>query len=480
MKSFARVDVLDAITRQVVRDDGHDWRRALSDTVFVCTQHLLETTGSLVESLLDLGARGDLIFVLGKCYSTCPSVLDRLGRIVAYAHGGTTPEAPGGYQRAFLADVDRLCRAASAEVGRKGRRVVVLDDGGLSIERIGQILDANGSPKRVVGIEQTTFGVGRLGPLDRTRRFLDADPPPPVILVAQSAAKTVLEPPMIAEAILARSPASLDFRLRCGIIGLGNIGCSLARNLLIERHEVAGQIERRAVAGHDIKRQQARLLEAGMHWSGGLADLIERSDVVFGCTGKDVFEGNLSALDGAYGVKIFASCSSGDREFRSLIRHIHDASGVAAGPFAPLDHVFPNRQTPAGRGHDSFFPHGSLEVIVARGGFPVNFDGSPESVPSRDIQLTRGLLLGAILQAVCRDTARDSSSTVTRMLDPEIQRFVVARWQESRRLSPEDSGRFPDLDRFEDTAWIREISRGLHVPCKAISNLFRGDRHARP
>jgi hypothetical protein len=457
MSLFARVDVLDAIARQAGQDDGCE--KALSETAFICTQHLLETTGSLVEALLEMGAHGERIFVQGKCYSTCPDVLDRLSRVVAYAHGGTVPEAPGGYPLAQLADIDRLGHAAaSAKAVRTARRVVILDDGGRAIDRAKRALDTHGV-RRVVGIEQTTFGVGRFGTT-----------PPLVILVARSAAKILLEPPMIVDAVLAKTPVPLDGkRLRCGVVGLGNIGTALARRLAV-RHEVAV---------HDVDPPPA-LPAKGLHWSETLADLIERSVVVFGCTGHDIFRSGLSALGRAYGTKIFVSCSSGDQEFQTLIRHIADTSKIQVNPLATLAHVFSNRETPSGRNLDVFFPHGSLEIIVACGGFPVNFDGSAESVPSRDIQLTRGLLLGAILQAILCYTAPKPTGTVTRMLDPDIQRFVVARWRKSRPLSPGEADRFPDLDRFDDEAWVRERSRGKHFSCPAVQRLFRGDRHVGP
>jgi hypothetical protein len=456
MKLFARVDVLDAIIRQVEQDDGHGWRQALSETVFVCTQHLLETTGSLVESLLEMGARGDRIFVQGKCYSTCPGVLDRLGRIVAYAHGGTIPEAPGDYRRASLADVDRLCRVASAGPIRKARRVVILDDGGQSIDRIKRLLDADVSPAQVVGIEQTTFGVGRLGSL-----------PPTVILAARSAVKVLLEPPMIVDAILARVPVLLgNERLRCGVIGLGNIGSPLAGRLT-PRHDVAV---------HDV-RPRHELPEDGIHWwnrvhwSESMADLVNRSDFILGCTGNDIFKNKIYQLNCIYGIKVFASCSSGDQEFHTLIRYIAGASKAKFEPLGAIDHAFPNGYPPTDQ--NPFPPHRSLEIVVARGGFPVNFDGSPESVPNRDIQLTRGLLLGSIIQAIHCYPSREHTGAVTRMLDPDIQRFVVDSWRESRPLLPEESDRFPDLDRFDDDRWIRRRSGGHYVPSRDIRRLFR-------
>ena len=95
------------------------------------------------------------------------------------------------------------------------------------------------------------------------------------------------------------------------------------------------------------------------------------------------------------------------------------------------------------------------EITVARGGFPANFDGSGESVQKDDIQMTRALLLAAVLQA----TYAGESGHVRTMLEPEFQRFIVSHWIElqSHRLHWFDSGL---IDKFKDLEWIEQNSGG--------------------
>ena len=85
------------------------------------------------------------------------------------------------------------------------------------------------------------------------------------------------------------------------------------------------------------------------------------------------------------GEKVLISCSSQDLEFRSALLSLND------GNHGPVS----QRQLTC----EVTVPLSEGKLRILRGGFPVNFDGSRESVPAADIQMTRGLLLGAILQA---------------------------------------------------------------------------------
>ena len=135
--------------------------------------------------------------------------------------------------------------------------------------------------------------------------------------------------------------------------------------------------------------------------------------------GEDIFR-KATWINSLTGPKTLISCSSEDKEFLSLLRLL-DWQGYVpdSNPFqtVPLD-----------------LPNCTLRIL--RGGFHINFDGSPESVQSTDIQMTRGLLLGGILQAAFCERGKWQALERGEMLDPAIQQLVVTKWlkQEPSRV----------------------------------------------
>jgi len=135
-------------------------------------------------------------------------------------------------------------------------------------------------------------------------------------------------------------------------------------------------------------------------------------------------------------------------EFRSILQSLNDGNHELVSPPQLTSEV----TVPLAQG----------KLRILRGGFPVNFDGSRESVPAADIQMTRGLLLGAILQAVSL-IGNGHTQPLRTMLLPELQRLVVSEWiqiRASRRTSFEPWL----LDRFlqDDLGWIADNSGGVH------------------
>ena len=153
-----------------------------------------------------------------------------------------------------------------------------------------------------------------------------------------------------------------------------------------------------------------------------LEELYSKSTTIFGCTGKDTLAGQ-EWWPKLNGEKVLISCSSQDLEFRSALVSLND------GKQAPVS----QRQLTC----EVTVPLSEGKLRILRGGFPVNFDGSRESVPAADIQMTRGLLLGAILQAASLiESGQTNPERI--MLLPEVQRLVVSEWiqiRASRRKS---------------------------------------------
>ncbi len=109
-------------------------------------------------------------------------------------------------------------------------------------------------------------------------------------------------------------------------------------------------------------------------------------------------------------------------------------------------------------------------IRILRGGFPINFDDSGESVPANDIQLTRALVLGSVLQAIQffgKSEILDKGGVYA--LDPQIQSFVIREW-----LKYQPAHRFPKdiTDKFQNEEWILEHSGGTYESCEVFSENY--------
>jgi hypothetical protein len=365
--------------------------------ILVGAQHILGTTASLFLTLTSGRLRPNRVFVQGKYYSTNFQTLARLRGRGFRVDGGLAPLAAHSFREAFASQAERMWNEVlSVAADADDTAIVVLDDGGTFLEvapwpQLGS--------RKVVGIEQTTMGIERL---ERTGVHI------PVVDVARSWAKTNWESPSVGEAVV-RSleklvPGQLE-KYRFGIVGIGNVGTAVG-SALIKRHC--------AVAGYDVALR--REVPAGVVLTGDLADLLEKSDLVIGCTGKDIFEAFTDEWPWK-GRKIFASASSEDIELSSLLRCTgHDEVGID-GQSIDCKRV----------------QQGDAEAVVLRGGYPINFDGGIHSVHPAEIQLTRALLLLGIAQGL-EDIETGPRGTGIIALDLDRQERLVAEWKRMRAV----------------------------------------------
>jgi D-isomer specific 2-hydroxyacid dehydrogenase, NAD binding domain len=363
-------------------------------------QHLLETTGSLFESLIHLGLKPEHTYVLGKLYSACPSVEDKLRRLGVKVFENKVPDRFGAFCDQFKCDVEALWDSAIRDgVFENVSRVVILDDGGYAIAQTPKLVYDRLS---VHGVEQTMSGIKFI------ERVSDVIP---IVDVASSAAKTLLEPELIREAVFKRVSSGVIASSSVGVIGLGNIGFAVASALKKSHRPVY-------VYDRDIDN-------VGTEWDQhffrceSISEVFANADVIFGCTGTD-FLNSEPWWKELSGDKTLISCSSHDQEFRTL-----------------LESVTPNRVADRAALFSTATVLGSSGTLsILRGGFPINFDGSAESVPAPDIQLTRGLLMAGTIQA-----ARNALVLGLRGRQPlsaAAQKSIVRRWfsvQPNRKLS---------------------------------------------
>jgi len=411
---FAPLPLLDRIASQVP-----GLRASFSVVTLVCVQHLLETTGSLIQTLVSLGIKPPSIYVLGKAYSSNSSVEKRLRGLGVHVVQAGRQLRWGEYSTQLTEDVSRLWKqVADGMEARRPDALIVLDDGGFCIKGMPSFRDL-----AVVGIEQTMSGLA----------LLDVPPLCPVIDVASSAAKQWIEPPMISEAVLARLERYRLPDSPVGVVGFGNIGRAMTQTLSRRQSLVSVFDEN---IGSEGKSGATVFCES-------LSELYSKSETIFGCTGKDTLAGK-DWWPKLTGEKLLISCSSQDMEFRSILLTLNDE-------LVSLEQLTSEVTVPLCQG----------KLRILRGGFPVNFDGSKESVPAADIQMTRGLLLGAIFQAASL-IGNGPTKPLRTMLLPELQRLVVSEWIQIRSSRRKCFERWL-LDKFlqDDLSWIAANSGGV-------------------
>lgn len=371
------------------------------ETALVAVQHMLQQTVDLFKTIGGMGLSLKNTFALGKVYSNSPNVIRTLREMGVTVVETTVPE-PGEFQSNFESDVKRLWEIAGDRLAQSRiKRVLVLDDAGVCITNVpDQIL----RQYMVCGVEQTSQGV-----------FLFKETPPPfgVIAWATSAVKLEVGGPMFSQCFVEK--LQMEFLhgqsmsgAQFGIIGLGSIGKGVA-------HLIARKGGRILFYDPNPNLQLPRSLYERVTPLDSLEELMVRCDYVVGCSGRQPFE-NKWPLSHRPGIRLF-SASSGDQEFRAIIRQLKEQHGFKVDP-ATLDIT-------AEHG-----PSGPIHIAYLS--YPYNFvSRSTEAVSTQVVQLETGGLLAALIQArfhldLC-ETGQELNRGIHRV-SPQAQRFVYERW----------------------------------------------------
>lgn len=401
---------------------------SLEHTVVFYVHHALQTSVNVLDGILRLGAKPENIFVLGKVYSDCDSVIKNVKNLGVNYRPCSIQRGVGKFEQHFIYDVNLIWREISNKLESGSKNILVLDHGGHAIDYCPEEL----TKYPIIGIEKTMAGF-----IDIEKKGL---PFFPIIGVANCAAKKILESPFIAQATLSRLPEIKkinDTRPICGVVGYGAIGKAITEKLLSLGHTVI-------VCDQAVKNSEKK---ANLFTVNHLTSVISSADYIFGCTGSDIFK-DKSALELVrYTSKetVFISCSSEDKEFLSLVRKLRNKK-PSKFVVNPLDDLCYTNES-----------HKKIRIL--KGGFPINFDHSGESVSSNDIQLTRALVLASVLQAIKlfkhKNFGRMSGKIIK--LDPKLQKIIVHEW-----LKYQITGRFSDeiIAQFGKESWIRKHSGG--------------------
>ena len=407
----------------------------IEDVAFVCVQHLLFTTADLIKALIILGAQPKNIHITGKIYSTCPEVIEEIIKIGVVYHYNTQPQQLGSFNDYFNNDIINMWnKISSAIIHTKCNTIVILDDGSKCIANIPKFLSDN---YRVFAVEQTSSGVAQINKNNATI---------PVINVAFSAAKQLLESPMIARAVVSKLGSFLSLHtdnLACGVVGLGVIGRAVVERLL--------ELNRKVVVYDKVKEKYNFINLNAVKVANSSQLLFQEADYIFGCTGEDIAES--IDINEIQRTKNLISCSSQDIEFRSFLKFIQYFSRNN------YPNVLDNIDFP--------IKYGSIKIF--RGGYPINFDNSGESVPAQYIQLTRSLLLGGVIQAIFHLLQEPKPLAKQYMLHPKIQKLIVQLLIENMTSNIFNER---EIANFRDEEWIKNNSQGQYITSEILQKNF--------
>ncbi len=383
-KEFANLNLLKYIIN--IRSKN---LRDPSKVAVISVQHLLETTGSLFESLVDLGISPLNILLMGKLYSNNIKVTKKITKLGIEVVNNSDSSEPGVYGEIFKQDCLHLWDRMSEKISEKNiETIIVLDDGGVLISTVPFSIIKKFC---VIAVEQTTSGIE-----------LNKNSPISIISVAGSAVKKHIEPAFISQAIIQKAKRYLLMYApkNIGIFGLGNIGRALVKDLSDHYHL--------SVFDHNED-----ITNALIKIDSDANSLYLNADFIIGATGNDV--SNLNWVKKAGKDKILMSVSSGDKEFKGLLNI--SKKYIQEPVSSLLDNVVINTED-------------GYRLKILRGGTPINFDNNIHSVLPEYIQLTRALLLIGVIQAIENSYQLCESSQIVK-LDPIWQRKILEYWYQT-------------------------------------------------
>jgi hypothetical protein len=390
--AFAPLPLIDSVLERFPVEP----QPALADADLLACRHLMGSTVAEIGAMQQAVPGLDCFGVIGKPYSANQLVALELQRravrvdLDSLTTGPLSQHPFGAYAGRHRVRARQLVRDFLDNSPETDRPLVVVDDGGALIDAVGQKVLAGEIQRPVVAVEQTTHGMFAVRhflshPVARRHGFA-------VISVAESRTKLGDESALITSSVADTTAAWLNHlyesrriitRSPVGVLGFGILGMSIARTLRERGMKVIvfDRNNRKAATAHDMGFESV--------WSVG--EVLSQCRLVIGASGGTAVneEATSDLLDGT----ILVSVSSGDKEFSGL--NLWD---VNVEPILPDDKDL----TAFDQAHGlavATNPQDGRVVYLPNRGFPVNFDGSLDPIRREEIQLTRALMVGAILQA---------------------------------------------------------------------------------
>lgn len=383
----------------------------------LAVQHLLGSSIPLFLMLEKGGALRQDIYVVGKAYSSHPSIVKKLvsrGYNLSFADVFTFVDNKP-YDSVLEKNILRFC-SVMVEKGLKDKRqkALIIDDGGKAIQlvhrRYPHLLG------RVCSVEQTSRGARALASMQLSM---------PVVNVARSEAKTILESPIIAKIMVQEFINSLDewnktkvFQLKDNkilVLGYGFIGEHVVYELLKLGFDIAvyDPDHERLKKAADIPKIKPISRRSGVY-----SDV----SVIIGCSGKPSIP--IGEFQRIRPGTLLVNMASTDTEFSAW--RFRNKQHIVHQRVLPSDELYlqeffplPWRSLYRINERDTFF-------YLANGGFPIDFCGKVNPVPVDEIQLTTALLLIGAIQAT-----RETQSGLIN-LDPVMQDELVTQYISTR------------------------------------------------
>ena len=397
--------VLEHIKRVFQTEFGPDFSKLPNrhTTLFVIVQHGFLTIRPMMDVFLELGIPSNHVFMTTKPHTTSPEMLKYFQDTFKtkyvpfqWSTSESTSSSQSRYKHSTAVThrllFDKFCDyllryPAPAHI----QNIIICDEGGKFLNEFINRYN-NPDPKyfkklsdyHVVAIEHTKCG---------TYSEALARLPFPLINMADSYLKTQIESEFIAKSMFVNLNSILQSimtssSMTIGVVGGGNIGREVLDFLLKEYPSTSIIIydDESSVFSPD------KIAEKG--WSnvsraGSRQALFQSSTVILGCTGNDITHKLPRAVDIALQASHvhLISCSSGDSEFQTWLQGMPDYRFEGLADMR--DWTMPLNAS------------GDKQLTIHNGGFPINFlVHQPESVPVKEIQITRSMKLAALIQAL--------------------------------------------------------------------------------
>ncbi|MFH0773421.1 MAG: NAD(P)-dependent oxidoreductase [bacterium] len=375
----------------------------------LAVQHLLGSTIPFFEMLEKGGVKPQDVYIVGKAYSSHPKVVKLLqakGYNVTFDevfdHIDNLP-----YDTTLEKHIISTAKNLLDNLGKK--RGLIIDDGGKAIRLLHQLYPQLAD--RFTGVEQTSRGARLVSTIDLKC---------PIVNVARSDAKTINESPMIAKSMvdefvtsLIRWDASGVFKAKGNnmlLLGYGYIGEQVAKKMKNYDFNVT-------VYDPDSNKLK-KAMDDGYVTVSIRANAYDKAHIIVGASGTQVIpHEEYNAL--AKGT-LLVNMASTDTEFSAW--NLRPQGKIVDQCILPSDKQYLSTYMP--------LPWRSLYKIqlsqtyfyLANGGFPSDFSGKINPIPSEDIQLTSALLLGGAIQST------QARKPLFYDLDLDLQNNVISEY----------------------------------------------------